>query len=81
MSGICIYKTSNKERTIEKMGWFGKQMAIAPEKVGEMAVRNMLKGKFIIIPGLLPKVISLFVKFIPDNLLVYVYEKLIEKSK
>jgi short-subunit dehydrogenase len=78
--GPVFTKPEIQKDTIEKMGWFGKQMAVAPEKVGEIAVRNTLKKTFIIIPGFLPKIISFFVWILPVRLLVYIYEKLIEKS-
>jgi short-subunit dehydrogenase len=78
--GPVFTKPEIKNDTIEKMGWFGKQMAVPPAKVGEIAVHHTLKKGFIIVPGLLPKIISFFVRVLPNKLLVYIYERMIEKS-
>ena len=32
-----------------------------------------------IVPGFFPKIISFFVRVLPSKLLVYIYEKMIEK--
>lgn len=78
--GPVFTKPEIKKDTMEKMGWFGKQMAVPPPKVGEIAVHHTLKKTFMIVPGLFPKVISFFVRVLPSKLLVYIYEKMIEKS-
>ena len=78
--GPVFTKPEIEKDTIEKMGWFGKQLAVSPERVGEIAVRNTLKGKFLIIPGFLPKLVSFFVRILPVGLLVNIYESLIERS-
>ena len=51
--------------TKKKLGWFGLQLAVPPEKVGEIAVRETLRGKMMIVPGFLPKVVSFFVRLLP----------------
>ncbi len=78
--GPVFTKPEIKKDTIEKMGWFGKQLAVPPEKVGEIAVHHTLEKVFMIVPGFLPKIISFFVRFLPTKLLVYIYERMIEKS-
>lgn len=65
--------------TIEKLGWFGKQMAVAPAKVGEAAVKNTLKGKMIITPGILAKIMSIILRLLPRSLITYIYFKLGQK--
>ena len=77
--GPVFTKPEIKKETLEKLGWFGKQMAVSPEKVGEIAVRKMLHKKFMIIPGLVPKITSAVVRTLPDMLLVFIYGKLVEK--
>ena len=77
--GPVFTKPEIKKDTLEKLGWFGKQMAVSPEKVGEIAVRKMLHKKFMIIPGLVPKITSAVVRTLPDMLLVFIYGKLVEK--
>ena len=79
--GPVFTKPEIEKDTIEKMGWFGKQLAVSPERVGEIAVRNTLKGKFLIIPGFLPKLVSFFVRILPVGLLVNIYESMIERSR
>jgi len=53
--------------TKKKLGWFGLQLAVPPEKVGEVAVRDTLHGKMTIVPGLLPTVVSWFVRVLPTR--------------
>lgn len=78
--GPVFTKPEIKNDTMKKMGWFGKQMAVPPAKVGEIAVRYTVKKSFMIVPGLFPKIISFFVRALPSKLLVYIYERMIEKS-
>jgi len=62
--------------TIEKMGWFGKLMAVDPVKVGEVAVKNTLRAKMIIIPGVLPKMVAILLRFLPQRLITLIYFKM-----
>ena len=78
--GPVFTKPEIEQDTKEKLGWLGKQMAVSPDKVGEIAVLNTLKRKFIIIPGFPSKLIAFFVRLLPDKLLVNIYEKMIERS-
>jgi uncharacterized protein len=78
--GPVFTKPEIKKDTIEKMGWFGKQMAVSPERVGEIAIHQMLRKKFMIIPGSFTKVVSFFVRMLPDKVLTMIYERMIEKS-
>ena len=78
--GPVFTKPEIEKDTIEKMGWFGKQMAVPPARVGEIAVERTLKKSFIIIPGTFTKIVAFFVRVLPSNFLVYIYEKMIERS-
>jgi short-subunit dehydrogenase len=61
--------------TIEKLGWFGKVMAVEPAKVGEQAVRGTLNRTMIIIPGFLSKIVSIFLRTLPKRWLAFAYYK------
>jgi len=78
--GPVFTKPEIERDTKEKLGWLGKQMAVPPDKVGEVAVRKTLKKKFVIIPGFASKFVSSFVRILPVALLVNIYEKMIERS-
>jgi hypothetical protein len=54
-------------------------MAVPPGKVGEVAVRQTLKGKMIIVPGTLARVTSGVVRFLPRGVLASVYGSLGEQ--
>ena len=41
--GPVFTKPSIEKETINKLGWFGKYMAVAPEKIGEIAIDRTLK--------------------------------------
>jgi uncharacterized protein len=73
--GPVFTKPSIEEETIKKLGWFGKQMAVAPEKVGEIAVDRTLKKAMIIVPGFLAKTISVLIRFLPMRWIAYLYSR------
>jgi uncharacterized protein len=71
--GPVFTKPEIVKTTIEKLGWFGKQMAVKPEIVGEIAVKNTLAGKMIIVPGKLAKLMSVLLRVLPKKLLTFIY--------
>jgi short-subunit dehydrogenase len=78
--GPVFTKPEIVKDTKEKLGWFGMQMAVPPKKVGEIAVRETLKGKLIIVPGTLAKLSAAIVRFLPRRLMVSLYNKRAKKA-
>lgn len=74
--GPVFTKEEIRKDTIEKLGWFGKMMAVNPADVGEIAVRRTLNGRMIIIPGLLAKTMGILLCLLPRRLIVMVYDLL-----
>jgi short-subunit dehydrogenase len=74
--GPVFTKPSIEEDTKKKLGWLGIQMAVEPKKVGEIAVRETLNKKLIIIPGTLTKIMSGVMRILPRRLVVWLYYKL-----
>lgn len=74
--GPVFTKPEIEKVTIEKLGRFGKMMAVAPARVGEIAVRGLLNKKMIIIPGVLSKIMSGVLRILPRRLVTYIYSKL-----
>ncbi len=74
--GPVFTKPEIEKDTLEKLGWFGKQMAVEPKTIGEVAVRRTLNKSLIIVPGFLPKLISIVLRVFPRRLLVFVYDRL-----
>jgi uncharacterized protein len=74
--GPVFTKPSIEKDTKEKLGWFGKQMAVSPKKVGEVTVKKMLKGRMIIVPGTVSKLVSIFIRALPKRWVAAVYSKL-----
>jgi short-subunit dehydrogenase len=64
-----------KAETKRQLGWFGDQMAVSPEKVGEIAVRKTLKKKMVIIPGGINKVVAFVIRILPRRWIVGIYGK------
>jgi hypothetical protein len=50
-------------------------MAVDQKKVGEIAVRETLNGKLIIIPGRLAKTVALLIRILPARFLAFLYHK------
>ncbi len=73
--GPVFTKPSIVKDTKKKLGWYGKQMAVAPKKVGEIAVRKTLKKRMIIVPGRLSKFTSVLIRMLPRRLVVALYSK------
>ena len=71
--GPVFTKPSIKEVTEKKMGWFGKQMAVPPEEVGEIAVKKTLEKKLIIIPGTLAKISAAIIRILPKRWITTIY--------
>jgi uncharacterized protein len=61
--------------TRQTLGWFGDWIALMPDKVGEVAVRRTLKGRFMIIPGTVAKVTSVFIRAMPIGWMTALYGK------
>ena len=71
--GPVFTKASIKEVTEKKMGWFGKQMAVPPEEVGEIAAKKTLEKKLIIIPGTLAKISAAIIRILPRRWITNIY--------
>lgn len=64
-----------KAQTKKQLGWIGDQMAVSPEKVGEIAVRKTLNKKLVIIPGTLNKVVAFVIRVLPRRWITALYDK------
>lgn len=60
--------------TKDKLGWLGMKMAVSPKRVGEIAVRNTLKKKILIVPGCLAKFSSVVIRLLPRRMIVSIYD-------
>jgi short-subunit dehydrogenase len=74
--GPVFTKPSIKQDTESKLGWFGTQMAVSPERVGEVAIKKTLKGRMIIVPGTLAKTTSIFIRVLPRRWAAGIYNKI-----
>ena len=73
--GPVFTKPSIEKETIKKLGWFGKRMALTPEKTGEIAVEKTLKKSMIIVPGFLAKTVSIIIRSLPTRWVAYLYSR------
>lgn len=73
--GPVFTKPEIKKDTKEKLGWIGMQMAVSPEKVGEVAVRETLNKKLVIVPGGLSKFMAFLIRVLPRRLIVAIYDR------
>lgn len=71
--GPVFTKPSIETETNKKLGWLGGWIAVKPEIVGETAVRNMLKGKMLIVPGWPAKLISVLLRLLPARLSAWIF--------
>lgn len=73
--GPVFTKPEVRIETEKRLGWFGRQMAVSPKEVGEIAVRKTLKKRLIIVPGTLPKVVSVLLRALPRRTVTALYAK------
>jgi short-subunit dehydrogenase len=78
--GPVFTKPSIIKDTKEKLGWFGMKMAVPPKKVGEIAVRQTLRGKLMIVPGFLAKLSSSLIRILPRRTITAIYDKVGRKK-
>jgi uncharacterized protein len=77
--GPVFTKESIKKETKKTLGWLGTKIAVAPKRVGEVAVRKMFRGRMLIIPGTLAKTTSVLVRLLPKRMASAVYGKVGDK--
>jgi hypothetical protein len=51
-------------------------MAVSPKRVGEVAVKKMLKRRMLIVPGTLAKTTSVLLRIVPRRWAAGIYNKL-----
>lgn len=71
--GPVFTKPAIEKYTKEKLGNIGMKMAVPVKKVGEIAVKKTLKGKMIIVPGTLSKILSGVIRFFPRRWVAWFY--------
>lgn len=64
---------------IERGGWTGKVSALSPEKVAYSAVRGMLKGRSVIIPGAFTNLFFLFGILLPEGIILKMTHRIFSK--
>jgi short-subunit dehydrogenase len=71
--GPVYTKPEIVNETRKQLGWFGDRMALSPKKVGEVAVRETLDGRMIIVPGALAKFMSIILRILPRGVVTGIY--------
>ena len=61
------------KETKVQLGWLADKIAVKPKRVGEIAVRNTLRKRMIIIPGTLAKFISILLRILPKRAILAFY--------
>jgi short-subunit dehydrogenase len=78
--GPVFTKPEIVEDTKKKLGWFGSLMAVPPEKVGEIAVRETLDHRMVIVPGTVSKITAFLIRVLPRQMIVNIYGKAGDKK-
>ena len=73
--GPVFTKPEIVKDTRDKLGWLGMKMAVSPERVGEIAVKETLNKKMIIVPGTLAKIMATLIRLLPRRWIVSIYNK------
>jgi len=78
--GPVFTKPEIVEDTKKKLGKFGSLMAVSPEKVGEIAVRETLDHRLVIVPGTVSKITAFLIRTLPRQMIVNIYGKAGDKK-
>ncbi len=78
--GPVYTKPEIVQDTKAKLGWFGNQMALDPQTVGEVAIQKTFEEKMIIVPGTLAKISSTLIRFLPRQWVTNLYGSAGDKS-
>jgi short-subunit dehydrogenase len=68
-------------KRIKTMGWKAKLILKTPEEVAQTSIKNMYKGRRVIIPGFFPKFIMWFMHFMPVSLKMIILERVFRSYK
>jgi short-subunit dehydrogenase len=63
------------DETKRQLGKFGEMMKVPPDRVGEIAVRKMLHGRMIIVPGTLAGMMSVLLRVMPRRWAAALYHR------
>lgn len=77
--GPVYTKPEIVRETKKQLGWLGDKMAVPPKRVGEVAVRKTLHKRMIIVPGTLPKLMSMLLRILPRRVATAFYDKVGKK--
>jgi short-subunit dehydrogenase len=78
--GPVFTKPEIEKETKKKLGFLGTSMALKPAKVGEIAVVGTLRGKQLIVPGTIAKIMSVGLRILPKRFSSKLYGKLGEEK-
>ena len=78
--GPVFTKPEIVKDTREKLGWLGMKMAVPPRRVGEIAIRKMLNGKMMIVPGFLASMSATIVRILPRKWITSIYDRVGRKA-
>ena len=73
---------TNPETTerMEKHNVFVKSTYLSPEKTAKIVIKNTLKHKIVIVPGLANKISRLFIRFVPEEFRLNIFSKNLQKE-
>jgi len=75
-----IMTNSDTVYRIKKMGFYGRFGLLSANKVAQIAIRSMLDGKEVIIPGFLNKVNFFLIRAVPLRIRLYLLSRIIRKE-
>lgn len=74
-------KTNNKSiERVERAGWLARRTALDPDQVARESIEAMFRGKKIIIPGRMTRMIFNFSKFIPEGIILAATRKMFRRE-
>jgi short-subunit dehydrogenase len=74
--GPVFTKPAVVKETKKQLGWLGNKMEVPPARVGEIAVKKMLRKRMIIVPGVLAGLMSAILRILPKRISTAIYAKM-----
>ena len=76
MVPAAVRTNKNVLDRIERNGWFSRKSALYPEEVALIGIKGMLRGKKVIIPGILTNLFFNFGMLVPEGIILWLTRRI-----
>lgn len=75
-----ILTNPDVKKRVQKYGWLGRLSALTPEWTARMAIRSTLRGRGVIIPGIIAKMSVFLMKLVPTGIRLFILTRMLNQE-